>query len=392
MSRHGGRSEQSFFCVHACFVFQTWPVLDRGHLISRVNFRVTAISIKRPHVSQPQPLRKFRAIAVVCTMSGPRVAFANSTNIPRSSRPSLASLSKLSSRKSAPTCTVSLANVSTNDFPISLSSFSPTNSSFPSQNLIPFPSSSSVDGIGSTISQSNRSCLQLLRSSSVIPLPPRTRAGSIKNSSQERRKRPTAPLLQPASLNSPQLCPAPEQPPRKRPRLQKPCSDKATKSSPINSSDLRTLAIVQRCVAEGVLMRRQARTTLSSQAAVFDNQDILLASRLRSRLISQGIKATDLVDLKSELETNLMDVDRGVLLSTSIDSVDMDIDVEATVRSGSILSSPPRRSSFLAPDCVIRPPQLVAALTLRNHTRKPSRFSASSERTRKPSPLVNSAL
>ncbi|KAG6860640.1 hypothetical protein C0995_009120 [Termitomyces sp. Mi166 len=324
-------------------------------------------------------------------MSGPRVAFANSTNIPRSSRPSLASLSKLSSRKSAPTCTVSLANVSTNDILISLSSLPPTSSSFPSQNLIPFPSSP-VDGVGSTISKPNRSCLQLLRSSSAAPLQPRIRAGSIQNPSQERRKRSTACPLRPATLNPSQPCSAPE-PPRKRPRLQKPCPDKTTKLPPINSSDLRTLAIVQRCVAEGVLMRRQAQMTgLSSKAAVFDNQDRLLATRLRSRLLSQGIKAKQLVDLASELDTDMMDVDGKTQMSTSIDSVEMDIDVEATVRSESILSSPPRRSPPMAPDRVTSPPQLVATLILQNHTPKSSRFSASSERTRKPSPLAHSTL
>ncbi|KAG6899907.1 hypothetical protein C0993_005486 [Termitomyces sp. T159_Od127] len=325
-------------------------------------------------------------------MSGPRVAFANSTNIPRSSRPSLAPFSKLNSRKSAPTCTVSLANISTNDFPVSLSSLPSASSSFPSQNLIPFPSSS-VDAVGSTISQPNRSCLQLLRSSSVAPSQPRTRASSIQNPSQERRKRSTTRLLQPATINASQQRTAPEQPPRKRPRLQKPSPVKTTKPSPIHSSDLKTLAIVQRSVAERVLMRRQTRAGgSSSQAVLFDNQDRLLASRLRIRLIAQGMKETELVDLESELDTDMMDVDRGNHLSTSIDSVDMDIDVEVTVRSDSLLSSSPRRSPPLVPDCVISPPQLVAALILRNHTRKPSRFSASPERTKKPSPLAKSAL
>ncbi|KAG6887447.1 hypothetical protein C0992_012216 [Termitomyces sp. T32_za158] len=322
-------------------------------------------------------------------MSGPRVAFANSTNLPRSSRPSLAPFSKLSSRKSAPTCTVSLANISTNDISISLSLLPSTSSSSPLQNSIPFPSSS-VDAVGSTISRPNRSCLQLLRSSS---LQPRTRASSIQSSSQERRKRSTTRLPQPVTLKASQQCPAPEQPPRKRPRLQKPSPDKATKPSPIHSSDLKALAIVQRSVAERVLMRRQTRAGgSSSQPAVFDNQDRLLASRLRIRLIAQGMKEIELVDLESELDTDLMDVDRGNHLSTSIDSVDMDIDVEVTVRSDTIVSSSPRRSPPLARDCVITPPQLVAALILRNHTRKPSRFSASPERTRKPSPLAKSAL
>lgn len=322
-------------------------------------------------------------------MSGPRVAFANSTNLPRSSRPS--PFSKLSSRKSPPTCTVSLANISTNDIPISLSSLPFTSPSFPSQNLIPFPSSS-VDAAGSSSSQPNRSCLQLLRSSSGVQ--PRNRAYSIQNPSQERRKRSTTRLLQPAILNASQQSSAPEQPPRKRPRLQKSSPDKATKPAPFHSSDLKTFAMVQRSIAEQVLMRRQASAgASSSQAAVLDNQDRLLVNRLRTRLIAQGIKETELVDLESELDTDLMDVDRGNHLSTSIDSVDMDIDEEVTVRSDSLLSSSssPRRSPPLAPDCVMSPPQLVAALILRNHTRKPTRFSASPERTRKPSPLAKSA-
>ncbi|KAG6829958.1 hypothetical protein H0H87_009618 [Tephrocybe sp. NHM501043] len=261
-----------------------------------------------------------------------------------------------------------------------------------SQNIIPFPSST-VETVESTISQPDRSCLLLLRSSPVASPEPRTRASSILSPSQERRKRSTIRLLKPTAPGTSEPCSVPEQPPRKRPRLQKPAAVKSTKPSPISASDLKAQAIVQRSVAVGVLERMSAQMEgVSLRAACFDDQDRLLASHLRSRLIAQGVKASGLVDIESELDADVMDVDGGILLSSSIASVDMDIDVEAPIRPVSILSSPPRRSTPLAPDCVLSPSQLVSALILRNHTRKPTRPAASSEWTRKPSPLAASAL
>ncbi|KAG6854275.1 hypothetical protein C0991_008519 [Blastosporella zonata] len=326
-------------------------------------------------------------------MSSPRVAFANSTNIPRNSRsPLTRSLSKSSSRKAAPTCTVSLASVSTNDLHISHTSISCSTSSSLSQNLIPFPSST-VEGTDPTISQSDRSCLLLLRSSCVEQSERRNRALSCISSSQERRKRSTARLLKPTTASTSELGSTADQPPRKRPRLHKVAPAKSTKPSPINSSDLKAHAIVQRCVAAGVLERRGAQTgDMSAYAASFDDQDRLLASHLRLRLVSQGIKTSELFDLEGELDTDMMNVDGGILLSSPTASVNMDVDVEAPIQPVSILCLPPRRSVPLAPGSVMSPPQLVAALILRNHSRKPSRPSASSEWTRKPSPLAASAI
>ncbi|KAG6841428.1 hypothetical protein H0H93_004246 [Arthromyces matolae] len=118
------------------------------------------------------------------------------------------------------------------------------------------------------------------------------------------------------------------------------------------------------------------------------------------------MKTSVLVDIERELDMVagmdmvMMDVDgRNIDVSPSIDSVDMDIDVEAPhLKPKSILSSPPRRSPPLAPaapDCVLSPHQLVAALILRNRTTRKSsstRPSAGSERIRRRSPLADSAI
>ncbi|KAG6823071.1 hypothetical protein H0H93_004288 [Arthromyces matolae] len=117
------------------------------------------------------------------------------------------------------------------------------------------------------------------------------------------------------------------------------------------------------------------------------------------------MKTSVLVDIERELDMVagmdmvMMDVDgRNMDVSPSIDSVDMDIDVETPhLKPKSILSSPPRRSPSLAPapDCVLSPHQLVAALMLRNRTTRKSsstRPSAGSERIRRRSPLADSAI
>lgn len=274
-------------------------------------------------------------------MPGLRVAFANSTN----SSNSIRFLPKLGSRKSAPTCTISLANVSS-DLCINIPSSPPATS------LIPFPSSSDI-----SISQPDHTCLSLLRSPSDSLLRP---------GSQERRKRSTARPLQP---------PTPEttnQPPRKRPRLQK--SGKSRKHT--FSSDLRFLAMVQRSVASGV-MERQAGGRSPPPEQSLEMQDRLLASRLRSHLLDKGLKEADVVDLD-----DLMDVD-GKMNSPSV-AVDMDIDVETSAgcRVPSSFSS-------------CRPSQsrstLVATLIIRHQTRsvvRSERIGGTRERVRRPSPLT----
>ncbi|KAF8061842.1 hypothetical protein FPV67DRAFT_1510657 [Lyophyllum atratum] len=338
-------------------------------------------------------------------MSSLRVAFANSTNSPRSSsRPASNRLiSKLSSRKSAPTCTISLASVSANDSCINLASIPFPSSSTPATNLVPFPSTP-LDCLDAAISQPDRTCLRLLRSSPETPSQPRTRATTALHG----RKRSTARLLQPATTMAPEQCSSAEpscQRPRKRPRLQG--SAKTIKrTSPINSSDLRFQAIVQRSVAGGVLERgaaAQSKVVPSSQSTSLETQDVLLASRLRSRLLAQGLREADLINLDSQPHEASMDVDAEQHPS-SIASADMDIDVEipmgrASPAPRSILSSPPRPSVLLDLDCTLGTEQLVAALILRHQARKPSRSTAGlrekgmpMEILRRPSPLATSTF
>ncbi|KAG5654018.1 hypothetical protein H0H81_008328 [Sphagnurus paluster] len=327
-------------------------------------------------------------------MSTPRVAFANSTNIPRSnSRPtSTRFVSKLGSRKSAPTCTVSLANVNANDLCANLGSISSSPSTTPT-NLIPFPSSS-TESSTTTISQPDRTCLLLLRSSPETD----SQLNIVIFPAQERRKRATARLPQgfPLGTSDQGLGAEPQsQPPRKRPRLQK--SAKATKrTSPASSAEARFLAMVQRSVAGGVLERRAAHSS-SNSTDTFETQDKLLASRLRSRLLTQGLKETDLVDLDREVQpSSRMDVDVETQPS-SVTSVDMDIDVECPPRldlptPSILLSSPPRRPVPPNPDSRLSTRKLVALLMLRHQCRRPTRPASERRDPSKAIPRKSSPL
>ncbi|GLB35693.1 hypothetical protein LshimejAT787_0212580 [Lyophyllum shimeji] len=203
------------------------------------------------------------------------------------------------------------------------------------------------------ISQPDRTCLQLLRSSSGNNSQPGARASPVRHAAQERRKRSTACLLPPVVL---ERCSGGElicQPPRKRPRLQGAVKT-PKRISPIDSSDLRFLAMVQRSVAGGVLERGAAGRSKPEpfSESSLEAQDILLASRLRSRLLAQGVKLVDLLDVGSEPPWGAMDVDPEPDIPP-VDPVDMDIDVESPERrplsaETSIPSSPPRRSGPLA--------------------------------------------
>ncbi|KAF5386871.1 hypothetical protein D9615_002129 [Tricholomella constricta] len=340
-------------------------------------------------------------------MSATRVALANSTNSPRSSsRPaSTRFISKPSSRKSAPTCTVSLANVNANDLCVSFGSISSSPSSPSPTHLIPFPSLP-AECSDTVISQPDRTCLLLLRSSSETHLQPRRRASPVPHVAQQRRKRVTARLSDPSPSTSPEPCSGAEplcQPPRKRPRLQN-SAKPAKRVSPTHSSDLRCMAFIQRCVAGGVLKRQAAaqarRTERSAQPTFLETQDKLLAGRLRTRLLAQGLKEADFIDLDCELQPDFpMDVDEPHRCSGL--SVDMDIDVERHDSLGPTLipSSLPRRSAPPDLDCLLSVSQLVAVLHMRHHARKPSRPNSSPESRgtlaeipRRPSPLSKSTL
>jgi len=339
-------------------------------------------------------------------MWSPRILFADTTNSPRSTpRPP----SKFHVKKSRPTCTVSLANVTANDRPISSSSTStvPFTSLSPVTNLVPFPCSSS-DYSDVTVTHPDSSiCIRLLPSSphsECESFPPEPMATPPLTS--ERRKRSTARLLRPHLLRPTQdpTSDAPQQPPRKRPRLQKGAKGKGSKSSAkrtssIPTSDLRFMASVQRSIAYGVRERQQRQgspppPTGEENTETFEALDTLLVSRLRTLLLSRGLKPADLIDLNGDDEMN-------VDLDTCPDVSDMDIDLETTPDPCPPRSSPPPRPlSAPGPTPPLSPSQLVASLIIRHQTQrtKPSRPSASSEReggvsrgkTRRPSPLAHS--
>jgi len=339
-------------------------------------------------------------------MAAPRVLFANTTNKTHST---LRPPSKFHVKTSHPTCTISLANVTANSRPITRSSTSMAPLS-PVTNLVPFPCSSE-DYADVTITHPDTSSwIRLLPSlphSESEPPPPEPMIAPLLTS--ERRKRSTARLI-PLHSTQDSTSDILQQPPRKRPRLQKGVKGKgihkssAKRTSSVPTSDLRFIASVQRSIAHGVRerQRRQGSQPPSSltggNTATFEALDTLLVGRLRTLLLSRGLKAADLIDLNGDSDgDHKMNVD----LDTSIDvlvSTDMDIDLEIT-------PSLPRLSPPLAPDPTPTPPllspsQLVASLIIRHHTQrnKPSRSSASSERNggvsretpRRPSPLVHS--
>ncbi|RDB19270.1 hypothetical protein Hypma_013516 [Hypsizygus marmoreus] len=333
-------------------------------------------------------------------MSGPRVALANSTNSSRSNLHPTSNrfISKLSSRKSPPTCTVSLANVNANGLScINISS--PSSSTLSTTNLIPFPSSP-TDAADTLISQSDRTCLDLLRSSPDAPSPPRIRASAVVGITQERRKRATLRLIQPAIRSRASDCRSktelPCQPPRKRPRLHR--TPKCSSFS--NSSDLRFLALVQRSIAGGVLKRlEEGSWSEDTERSILEMQDRLLASRLRAHLLARGFKEKDVVDLDSEVsaEDSAMDIDSD-LEHTPFVSADMDVDVETlSIHNHSSISSPGsrRRSLSPLPDSPLSPTHLVAALIFRNGARRgvsstlsSARSGIASKRIRSSSPLA----
>ena len=327
-------------------------------------------------------------------MSSPRILFANTTNSPRSTpRPP----SKFHVNKSHPVCTISLANVTANNRPATRSSTSMVPST-PLTNLVPFPCSSGDYTDAPIIHHPDTSsCIRIHPSSESESSPPEPMTAPPMTS--ERRKRTTARLLHPLSLHPTQDSPSDtlQQPPRKRPRLQKRVKGKGSKSSvkrtpSIPTSDLRFMASVQRSIAHGVRERRLRRGSpppTGENTDTFDALDILLVERLRTLLLSSGLKTTDLIDLNGG---NHGDDKMNVDLDTS-----MDIDLEIT--PGLPRSSPPPASDTI-PTPPLPPSQLVASLIIRHHTQrnKPSRSSGSSERNggvsrgkpRRPSPLAHS--
>jgi hypothetical protein len=172
------------------------------------------------------------------------------------------------------------------------------------------------------------------------------------------------------------------------------------------------MAKLQRSVACGVIERQEAgplravERSAREQAIAFESQDRLLACRLRSYLISQGLRDSDVVDFDStpysaavDLSDTTMDVDVGVGHSPLV-SVDMDIDVEPSANSSpsSSRNSSPGRSPSPSPGSTLTHPKLVAALIMRHkdrvHDRSDGCSRPSSERNstplgwkRLPSPL-----
>ncbi|KAF9463427.1 hypothetical protein BDZ94DRAFT_1297829 [Collybia nuda] len=313
-------------------------------------------------------------------MSLSRVCFVDSTNTPRArkaSRPTSSRLfPKLNSRKSPPTCTISLASANATDLCMNISSASYSLPATSVTSIIPFPSAST----DFPISKPEATCLGLLRPSPGSPSQTRTRASSIQMP-QERRKRSTARLSEPVELvkesdggqNS-------TQPPRKRARLNK--GSKSSGRVCWNAPELRFVALVQRSVACGVNTPRVACRSRSEQLISFEAQDRLLASRLRSRLLKQGVKRDDVVDLDDTTNLDVMDVDDEAK-SLPLSSVNMDIDVEPPAKFTP--SSPPRPKSPVSIRTV-SPAELVAALIMRRGS--VSARSVPSEWKRKPSPLA----
>ena len=342
-------------------------------------------------------------------MSAPRILFANTTNSTRST-PRLPS--KFNVKKAHPTCTVSLANVTAEDRPNTTRSPTPMAPFMAVTNLVPFPCSSADHSVVTIIHPDTSSCIRLppsLPHSESESSPPGSMTAP--HLTPERRKRSTTRLLRPLSLHPTQDSTSDtlQQPPRKRPRLQKGVKGKGTPKSPakrtssVPSSDLRFMASVQRSIAYGVKERQHRQGSLplpltEGNTDTFEALDILLVGRLRTLLFSCGLKPADLIDLNGDDEMN-------VDLDTSMDipvSTDMDIDLEITPGLCRPRSSPPPRP-LSAPGPtppLLTPSQLVASLIIRHHTQrnKSSRSSASSEREggisrgkpRRPSPLARS--
>ena len=329
-------------------------------------------------------------------MLASRVAFVDSTNSWNSrsfhhSRPVFPPKLPLSSRKSAPTCTVSLASAgsssssnpsaSADDLRISISiDVSPSATS-----AIPFPSSTSDVPL---ISQPDPTCL--LRSQ---PLPTPSAC----------RKRLCQPIYVPqsaAASNSPQ---ASDQPPRKRPRLLK--SAKIKKSLQANAGtgkrkvkgascpstpELRFMAVLQRSVARGVL-ERKVRVGSDSRLQwnmALEAEDRHLACRLRTYLLEQGFRNCDVIDVDLGHGNDGMDVDIEMEVDVGDSpeplaavSVDMDIDVEPQEKrflsskpseSKSTRCAPYRSPSPPPPSAsppTLSPSQLVASLIMRHRSR-----------------------
>ena len=344
-------------------------------------------------------------------MSSPRILFANTTNSPRSTpRP----LSKFHVKKSHPTCIISLANVTANTRPVTRSSASrvPFMPLLPVTNLIPFPCLSDDYTDATIIHPDTSSGIRLLPSSPYsepesFPSEPMTALPMTPGG----RKRSTTRLIRPLSLHPTQdsTSDALQQPPRKRPRLQKGVKGKGTHKSSakripsVPTSDLRFMASVQRSIAYGVRGKQQRQVSPPSTEGDTDTfvaLDILLVGRLRTLLLSHGLKPVDLIDLNGDDE---MDVDLNISMDVPV-STDMDIDLETTPDSCLPRSSPPPSPpSTLGPTpapSLLSPSQLVASLIIRHHTQrnKPSRSPTSSEREggisrgkpRRSSPLAHS--
>lgn len=142
------------------------------------------------------------------------------------------------------------------------------------------------------------------------------------------------------------------------------------------------MALVQRSVAYGVNAPKVACRSRSEQVTSFEAQDRLLASRLRSRLLKQGVRRDEVVDLDNLTDLEMMDVDDEAK-HTPLNSVDMDIDVEPPANFTP--SSPPLPKSSIS-NLTVSPAKLVAALIMRRGSASVRSFP--SEWRRIPSPLA----
>jgi hypothetical protein len=263
--------------------------------------------------------------------------------------------------------------------------------------FIPFPSSS-PDTLNS---QSDPTCLPPSSSETATSSKPHTcvSPSGQPQSVPERRKRATARLCRPVVLppkvsagidSNSQVS---DKPPRKRPRLQKGAKSTNATSSTC-SSELRFMAMLQRTVACGVLERRAEEPSRDieppEREVVLETQDRLFASRLRSHLISQGVRENDVVELdgitcSADVDplNVAMDIDVEGECSPSV-SVDMDIDVEPSAKNSppSLPASPQdisHRSPSTSPRSTSTPPKLVAALIMRHKDRSLSRSGGCSQ-------------
>lgn len=235
------------------------------------------------------------------------------------------------SRKSTPTCTVSLANASC----------STSDSVLQEVNVVPFPTASSISFPVSE-SDCDSGSLALLRDDPIVthPHPIRRRTSQA----ELRRKRSHARLAQ-STLQHPNILINSSPKPRKR-------SGSGSRKGPKRvTADLQFQAVVHRSVAWRLAGRLQLELEAGSEAyqvgeevmdVDMDVQDKLLVKRIHSYLMKQGVKLDSSVEIAPPLSSS---------------------------------RSSPIPGTACPSDKILSMPQLVAALILRHRDRSLRRRS-----------------